>query len=283
MFFFIILITCLFSQKIAEKKIRLLINVSIFLNVATFVRLLFRNEIGKSIGEFNYLNMTLSLGFVLSILLNEILEGNSSLKKKILVFSFLLFCQFSYPARGVIVYLLLVVLFYLIKTLNKFQLKKLLILICILLMSYYIILKMKFASSYNVLSRFQKINNFNELSISRTQIWEVYKENINFQIILFGNGVHKSYELLEMKNLGGAYPHNIFLEILADFGVIPLIFFILILIKILYSYKKYDLNKKILMIGFFYYIFQFSKSFSLYSSYMIWILIPIFLYENKKV
>lgn len=282
-FYFLVITTCLFLQEIKYKlKVKMIINLTIILNLISFGKLLLKQELGSNIGEFNYLNMTLSLGFALSIILSQILENNSDLKKKIIIFIILLFCQFSYPARGVIIYLVLIVLFYTIKFFRAFKLKKIFLIITILLSSYFIITKIEFSSTYNILSRFQSMTSFNELGGSRSDLIREYKKNINYSTIVFGNGVNMSYEILGMDNLSGVYPHNIFLEILADFGILPLLAFIVILIKILISYKDYDKNKKVLIVGFFYYIFQFSKSFSLYSSYMIWILVPIFLYDHEK-
>ena len=79
------------------------------------------------------------------------------------------------------------------------------------------------------------------------------------------------------------YPHNIFLQILGEFGIIPLIVFLYMIITLFLKFFK--LNKHVstggkwplyfVFVGMLYYILTFSKSFSLYDALPLFIMMAL--------
>ena len=77
-----------------------------------------------------------------------------------------------------------------------------------------------------------------------SQSIQLWTNDIN--TILFGGGV-KSYPIFTYQNEFGVYPHNIFLEILSELGIVGLIIFL----KIIFIFYKNKSNNELLNVTFF--------------------------------
>lgn len=223
-------------------------------------------------GEVNYLNMTLTLGLCLTFsLVNMVLYYYYSNYRRFFIaagLSSLFFITLmAFAARGVLLFPPLIALFIAFSN-SKRHKKKLvgiIILFCLLLIVAFFYF-MNNASEYALAHMTGLVEDTEDES--RLRVWARSIQAIIDNLWLFwGAGLNGFKEVMTF------YPHNIFLHLLADFGIIPMLLFLYISFLVCRGYAKIhsiplDFQKKYLNIitfaAFAYYLMTFSKSFSLY-------------------
>lgn len=245
-------------------------------------------------GDANYLNLTLTLGFVLTMSLAELVCGFVLSTKLLRVLLFLPFSVFlflvliNFNARGVLVFppQIAVILTILLYKQNKIR-SSIFLLVLGGLFAVAFLFFMNNASDY-VTGRFLRIFEDTE-DESRIGIWTKALEHIVDNCwFLIGGGINAFRENYDY------YPHNIFLQYFGEYGLFGLST-MLYCIRIIYKKIKPVLsshenqNYDILIIclsGLLYYFFTFNKSFSIYDAcplQIIYILtLSILLQFNKK-
>ena len=187
------------------------------------------------------------------------------------------------PFLQLIFGLLLIFLFF-----YQINLKKIFILIFLSILSLLLILNLpnvkdRYISTFDGLnSLYTDIRNNNEitLKISKNGIYDYY---FNFKSglelwkknTLFGNGYrhykNSCFEELSSKYRDGCstHPHNIYIEILSDHGIVGLFIFILFLSSMIFNYLKHSKHKIHLgfLITLFVISFPFVTSQSIFSSF----------------
>lgn len=99
----------------------------------------------------------------------------------------------------------------------------------------------------------------------------------DFTTFAFGNGIG-SFGLLYMGNDGRAYPHNIFLEILFEVGLIGLILLLSIFLVVFYSGIK---GNKLLFVLFFYCFINAMKSSSFTDLWVLFSIMGLILNQRR--
>lgn len=217
-----------------------------------------------------YLTLGENLGIIILLLkFNKYSIFKSNIDKYFIYISFLLLIIIG--ARGPLIFAILIfILYYVIsyKDNNKFSLKisllKVLIGVFGLLLFIYGIIY--FHNEINTLfdrslSRLFLVFDSNSSSISQrlehlTKSWNLLQSPITF---IRGIGIG-SYSLLTTGIDTRGYPHNIFLEVLVELGIIGLIIFILIFLSLIYYGKR---NKYISMFVLLFIFLNMLKSSSL--------------------
>lgn len=222
--------------------------------------------------EVNYLNMTLTLGLcfafvlvdcIVSIYRNSLLSLTISLGLSVLFFISLM----SFAARGVLIFPPLIALFFAF-TLGKKHKGKLAIILClfgILIVGAYIYF-LQNASEYAMIHMMGLVENTEDES--RLRVWsKAFLAIIDNLWIFWGAGLNGFKTIMDF------YPHNIFVHIMADFGIIPFLIFVYVSIKVIQIYyfnNRYVVCKStkyiniISFTAYLYYLMTFSKSFSFY-------------------
>ena len=237
--------------------------------------------------DMNYLNTTLTLGCCFSVAL--VFMVMSFLENKYLrlvlwaglsVFFFVALLGFT--ARGVLLFPPVIMFFLSLFMGRKHRFKAILLIgLLILLLGFAINVFMSFASDYGA-SRMLRLFEDTE-GEDRIELWSQCTEVMIDKLwYIFGGGVGAFSSTI-------FYPHNIFIHILGEFGLIPFCIFLTILYRILKSFII--LNKKdqyiyrdslyYVVTGILYYLFTFSKSFSLYDALPLFIMIA-FMYPLNK-
>lgn len=282
---------CLFMP---SSKIMVLMYSFLLINVIYSIMFLVSpDSVNSLMGDnMNYLNATLTLGFSFSITLVQMLV--SFFQKRWLGsllwvgLSALFFAALlGFVARGVLLFppLIMVLLLpfigknHMVKSLIAIGLIGVLVMLAV---QYFL----EFADSYGV----QRMMRFFEESEDedRFEIWrlcsKIMFDNLWF---FFGGGICAFSTTV-------AYPHNIFLHILGEFGMIPLGIFVYIIIRVISNFIK--LNKRVdgddkrglyfVVVGVLYYLLTFSKSFSLYDALPLFIMMALiygYIVDSKEL
>jgi O-antigen ligase len=245
--------------------------------------------------EMNYLNATLTLGFSLGIALVGLFEALFNNRLSLLIGWLLLAALFfisllGFVARGVLLFPPIIAIA-MIPLMGRGHRGKMLIVLGVAAMvilssvHYY----MNLASDYGASRMLSLFENPEEQD--RIELWQqcttIMIEKCWF---VFGGGLCVFSSAIY-------YPHNIFLQILGEFGVFPFIVFLymlIVLFKHLYMLIKIDKYKEkgtvfFLAVGILYYILTFSKSFSLYDALPLFIMMALMhsyyidIYYIKKI
>lgn len=226
----------------------------------------------------NYLNVTLPIGLALSMFLVSGIHALISKKSKFYVaISFTiaglsLYALTMFAARGSILIPIIPVLVVSL-LLGRKNIKKFLVVAIILVAVLYVgyNLYSKYAGSY-LSARMSRLFNSAE-SEDRWTIWKNYIEYISSNHFwLVGGGANSS-----IVNLG-SYPHNLFLQLIGEFGLIGITLCVStttqIIKSLVYNYAYMHREKEeeaigghtyyCLLSGLIYVFFTFMKSFSLY-------------------
>lgn len=237
----------------------------------------------------NYLNVSLPIAFSCNVVSTVLLLGIATKEKKLYVLFFLVLilglARFS--ARGNIIFILVNIV--IISIINIFirskkSIRKVIISIMFCLFIIYIYIN--FASEYDVnrMNRiFTNINNEPRMILYTKYI--SYLRQSDLVSIVFGHGLHSSYNIL------GIYPHNMFLEILGELGIIGICSVLIFMIKLCTNMlgeitkKIGNNNKKYILLGlscFTFYLMIFNKSYSIYDGYQLFICMAILLNFTRK-
>ena len=229
----------------------------------------------------NYLNATLTLGFSFSIALVSLLIAFFN-KNLLLILcwislSALFFISLlSFIARGVLIFPPIIALC-MIPFIGKNHLRRTIFILGISIVIGYFAIQyfMDLASDYGASRMLRLFEDAEEED--RFELWQ----QCSFIMIekywyFFGGGICAFSSTIY-------YPHNIFLQILGEFGIIPLIVFLYMIITLFLKFFK--LNKHVstggkwplyfVFVGMLYYILTFSKSFSLYDALPLFIMMAL--------
>lgn len=227
-------------------------------------------------GDVNYLNMTLTLGLCLTISLVGFVTFYYLNKKLVCLFYliggiFFFIVTMFFPARGVLLFPPLIAIYTAYvgrkNNMGKFVIFIVFLIVLILGAYQYFI---STASEYALIHMTGLFENTE--GESRIVVWkQSWNEIIDNLWIFFGGGLNKFQQEI------GFYPHNIYLHILADFGILALVGFIYLTIKVFRCYKEetsvFKINTmshgfiyRLSFSSFFYYLLTFCKSFSMYDS-----------------
>lgn len=222
----------------------------------------------------NYLSITLPLGLGLSLLLAKIVMMIYS--KKIPIRQFVISCclvilifsaLLQFTARGSILFPVIVMIF-IVVAFGHFNKKRFLIALCLFLIVLFVGYKLFEANtSEYIFNRMMRLFQENETE-SR---WVVWSKSINAILenkwYLVGSGVNG------FVNHIGFYPHNLYLQLIGEFGILGLAISIYSTSSIIRAQvemiKNRDNNQGfvICMAGLLYFFLTFMKSFSIYEIY----------------
>lgn len=269
-----IALTCICLPSIIIKQ---LFKYTIIINIIYGILLLInpqKTDIYLGNGAINYLNMTLTLGLCLSLSLCEIINSfYKSLKKNIfksfVLTIFFLFSVMQFPARGVMLFPPVIAIYIGLLDAKKHKSKFIafIIVLSILLIGV-VIYFLQNASEYALVHMTHLFENTE--GESRVEVWTTsYHAIIDNFWLFFGAGLN-GFD----KNIG-FYPHNIFFQFIADFGILSCLIFLCFVIYALSHYKRVihtSRNQTLThsyyycYVSLIYYLLTFSKSFSMYDS-----------------
>lgn len=234
-------------------------------------------------GTVNYLNMTLTLGFCLSLFLVQGVNYYYSDKGKLLLQSLVGIVIFFivimlFPARGVLIFPPMIVLYIAYKNRKRSIVKFWIFIVALTALIYFAFYYfMQHASEYALVHMTGLFENTE--GESRITVWDTAINAIIDNYWMFIGAGFDGFNCLF-----GYYPHNIFLHILADFGFIPLIGFIIIIVYVFRNYnricikmisKTFISSFQLCFAGFLYYLLTFCKSFSMYDACPLLIMISL--------
>ena len=255
------------------------VSLNIFFSILCLINI---DRVTSMFGDgMNYLNATLTLGFSFRIALVSLFSAFFNKQIASILFWAILSALFfisllGFIARGVLIFPPLIALC-MIPFMGRQQVGKTIIIlgiaVCIGFFAFQYFLD--FASDFGASRMLNLFENPEEQD--RVELWQdcstIMIDNFWF---LFGGGICAFSSAIY-------YPHNIFLQILGEYGMIPFIIFIYMLVSL---FKKFfRLNKVIkaeykwslffVIVGMIYYTMTFSKSFSLYDALPLFIMMAL--------
>ena len=278
-------------SKMRKKQLKCVIVYSLLINTVFSTALLLRPRmLSYYAGSINYLNVTLSLGFILSISLTA--SACLAVKSKFtwktalyIAFSLLFLVTLTtFIARGPIVIPIIIAVAMLIligvKNIKKgFVAFGLFALVGLFGWRYYT----SHASGY-ALARMQSLI-FSTSNESRIGIWKLAIKTIfeNYWFLLGGGTNAFSNSVIRY------YPHNIVIQMVGEYGIYGLCFLAYIMISACKSMLKYNSHissGKIFDVDFYliyssfagwiYFFLTYCKSFSMYDAYPFYIMFAVF-------
>ena len=238
-------------------------------------------------GTMTYLNITMTLGLVLTICLCQVLMIMYGLKKDkktlftyVFLAVFMLFVMSGFNSRGTIIIPIIafIVVLLLVAPQKPIKIFGVIVAATVLLTIGYNIY-IENASSY-ALNRMLRLFN-DTYSEMRLGLWERYiKEIIEHHWYIFGGGANVSRISL------GYYPHNLYLQLIGEYGIIGLLFGVVgtvfIISRIIIFWKIVRRNCDVdafdnISVAFVcisclvYYFLTFMKSFSFFDAYPLFI------------
>lgn len=243
-----------------EKLFRYSINI----NVLYVLYLFFTNNLGKVFIPFTYLNMNITIGFALILIIEQVrykLDFLSLIKLIIICIGVL-----SYPSRGPIFFVILRLLCLFLKRIFSFKISLSFVFLLTLLfgvLNRFIQWQLSLGG-YNIAYRL--INNTFDPG-GRPELFQKIVDALKNNPF-WGYGINQSSAVI------GYYPHNIFIQSWLELGIIGLLTLIILCTFVIFRYFKlkdnYILNS--FFWGFLYFMAQFFKSFDMASSIPIWLL-----------
>ena len=245
--------------------------------------------------DTNYLTITITLALTLSILLGRLVNlfrQKVHYKDYFIYFIEIILCLsviLLFPGRGNILFSLLVI-FFIFSLISLFDYKYFFryLPIILLLVSFGIYIYFTYASDYAI-DRMLRLFESTK-SESRIDIYKNYIDSIiDNKWYLWGGGTNSA------RTVFGFYPHNIYLQIVGEYGIIGIIFasfftlltFFTIIKVSYYTFARKRYNKYFetlfcsIVSGTIYYWLTFNKSFSFYDSYPLMIFVAFLLSFNK--
>lgn len=221
-------------------------------------------------GSINYLNMTLTLGlcltFSLVTMVQAFYEGKKIYMLCALISSIFFFATtMPFSARGVLLFPPIITIYIAFLKRHRHKIKFVIFLSLLSGLIFFAFLYfMQNASEFALIHMTHLFENTE--GESRVVVWsESIKSMIDNYWIFWGAGLNGFQSAI------GFYPHNIFLHILSDFGLFALIGLCVI---VFFVFNQFFKLKKLIhshvyilsFVGFLYYLMTFCKSFSMYDS-----------------
>lgn len=271
---------CLF---VPYYKIRIIGVLFISINVIySLFCLLMLDRVYSLLGDgMNYLNATLTLGFSFSISLVSFVWAIFNKKRIHMIWWLLLSALFltsllSFVARGVLIFPPLITLL-MIPVMGRRHVGKTLVVLCIALVIGYVAIQyfMDMTSEYGASRMLRLFEDAEEED--RFELWQQCTSiMLKKYWFLFGGGLCAFSSAIY-------YPHNIFLQILGEFGIIPFgifIYMLIMLFKFFFRLNKWTgagtkWSVFFVIVGIIYYLLTFSKSFSLYDALPLFIMMAL--------
>ena len=280
-----VLITGFRTAILDLKTIKKAFNYIVYINTAFSLYLILFNDIIfeylKSSTVANDLTLSLPLGISCIILFIYILFDGYNQKKYIFFLIVNILASFSFASRGsnlfIIFVFLICVIYYLLKAKKnlRYFLNVVFGTIILGITSYFIFNKVTSNKylTYEIIRLFTNIENEPRISLYLN-----YISNLK-DFWLTGVGFGNSYILMDMDKTLTAYPHNLFLEIWGEFGIMGFIIFLIINFKLVLNLILYRFwaNKYyvISFLCFLYSGFIYSISFSIKGGYLYFIFFGI--------
>ena len=287
--FFIGMLIALKTLSLSKEQLHIILNMIIFICVvyAAFIITNYNTVVSFTNHESNYLNTTLPLGLCLSMLLPKLFEKNKLAQKTFffLICILVFYAMIQFAARGNLLFpIIAALLAVLLKSTGKKDLFIKLIVFTIIVYIGYVFMN-SYASDY-LLGRLDRLF-YSTMEESRIGLWgrdlKLLFTNNNW---FFGIGIHG------YKNYTGTYPHNFLLEIFCELGIIGISTSLFILIKLLTDIIKSAIIKRreklgstdfyLIFSGLVFFILTFSKSYSIYDGYQLFVLIAMQININNK-
>lgn len=260
--FLIVLLSNIFlvNTKDVEKLLRAITNISLFIGVITIILIFFHTggiiaRLGTSVArdiklfEVNFavsiwFGRRIGLGFLSSLYLTKLYPTKKNKIKTSLLFVLTLLSVSRGPLIAIFVCLLLIIFKEIKKIKNYKRIIKYIISTIIIFSSAVAIYLTNTNYSY-----FGRLFNFGDNNaLTRIHLYDLSIKQFISNPLGIGLGGFASF--------GGIhkYPHNIFLEILVELGILGFIFFIIIVLKSFIDYKqyvnKYKDSRKIILIQY---------------------------------
>lgn len=298
--FLVIILTGFCIIHLEKSEIEICINCSV---IISFIYVIYVITHTSNVNSYiakgsNYLNVTLPIGLILSVLLTRGVFGLTIKKNKIMVggnivlSGVFLYALTLFSARGSILLPILAVLLVGL-LIGRKNIKTFIVVIITLSVMLYVgyLLFSKYAGSY-LLLRMTKLFESNE-SEDRWQIWSNYIELIKTERLwLFGGGTN--YSSVHF----GMYPHNFYLQLIGEFGLVGICYSIVttvyVLKNMIFEYaliKTRQMENNVdaemyyeILAALLYVFFTFMKSFSIFDSSLLFIFFSmgISLHRNNE-
>ncbi len=266
-----------------KKLISIILTISFILTLYNLFGLLNYND------SFNYLTYAFTIGISIVLLSYRLIFNCDGFFFKSALFigiSYFILLNLFSGSRGSLLFSILLVLVMFVKYRNKVDFKRFTATIIAISASIFFILYY-FVTNYNINTWFAfKILRLWEGNIEEEPRYKLYSDAYNYMIdnfSIFGFGFHGSY------NIGSIFLESFPYELLFNYGLFGLVVLILLFF---YSIQIYNLNINyyytLMSFMMFLYIFlNFSKGWSLYSGYVIFvalaIVIKIFINERENI
>lgn len=277
------------------EKIQKIIAVVILINVAHCLVILLRPGVAYyymgSTGA-NYLNMTLTIGLSLTITLIKLIHSLNYKKYVEFVFwlglsAFFFASLTRFAARGVLIFPAMVAIILSFFNGRKNIGRSILAMLCLVFLGYMAFTYyMEYGGEYST-NRFMRMLEETEEE-NRIPIWiESLNEILDNNWFIFGGGINA----FKYNSSIGYYPHNIFIQMFGEFGLwglMTLLGLIFLVINRAFTFlhlsKDAIKNEIFLSVlgGAIYYIFTFSKSFSLYEACPLFIMLILCISITKS-
>lgn len=271
-----------------EEKIKKILVIVILINIVYCLVILLQP--GRAVNYMlstgaNYLSVTLTIGLCLTMTLIKLifsLNNDSYIKSSFWLglSAFFFITLTGFTARGVLIFPPMVAIILTLFNGKKNRGKSVLILFFLVFLGYIAFMfYLKNGGEYSTNRFMQMLENADEEN--RIPIWITSLNNIidnNWFII--GGGI----EAFKYNSTLHIYPHNIFIQMLGEYGLWGLmtllgIIFLVIKRAVIFIRSNRDTSKNetflCVLAGVLYYIFTFSKSFSMYDSCPLFIMLVL--------
>lgn len=249
---------------------------------------------------YNYLFVTLPVGLGLSFALVFTFMTKSSLWRKLyLALSIIIqtFALLQFPARGNLIFPLLITAILLIYKSRK-NVKRLVLSLLVIAALFFILYTVTIRHGNDVLIlRFTRLIE-NKEAEKRVPLYEYYLGHIiQHGDYLIGQGFGAASEVLSQGGFHEQYPHNFIIELVGEMGVFGIALLTTISVKLIKNEKlllnnisamggEMRENRKmrfaVYNAGLFFYLFTYFKSYSIYDGYQLFIFIAFLLHSSTS-
>lgn len=245
------------------------------------------NKINRTLlsGSTNYLNMTLPLGFALTLALVFFILNmfyNKKVEPVSLIISIVMFIALSkFAARSSILFPVIVTFLMVVLIGVKKKLRFIVVAAVLGTITYFAYQYFVSHADVYIVNRMFRLFSQNS-SEDRWFIWKSYIDFISRRHLwFFGGGAGITISEL------GYYPHNIILQMWGELGIFVTIMFMYLVgrlflgvVSVNRKLKRAELSHEVIsfylaVAGFLYYLLYFMKSFQVYDAYLLFILMGI--------